>query len=449
MPLAVDSDLVHATPTFHIVSAPTTSSSMTSMAVMGSMRWAAQALTLDAALAEVVRAMHQRGIRPLLIKGPAVAHWLYDDPGERTYEDLDLLVAPEQFGAAGAALAELGFRDTGRRLLAHERSPNEAMWVRDREHLVIVDLHHWLYLLRAPAERVWAALTTGSGTRRVAGVSVDTPSPAAHLVILVQHAAQHGAGTPKPLEDLRRAIARVEVATWQRAAALATELGASGTMREGLALVSGGNELADRLALATDAARIVRLRAAGAPDTSAGFERLLATRGVRGRVRLIGGELAPSPSFMRLWKPLARRGRLGLALAYAWRPWWLAAKLPAGARAWAEAAVPGPRRARLGPFLRGAWWGRALGSLPRRASRWRRRRKGRLAAGTARRAARGRERDRASARAPAGELLGALAGPATLACGVWPSVGRSDRSARPGGPIRCPCLARGRPASGR
>jgi hypothetical protein len=59
---------------------------------------------------------------------------------------------------------------------------------------------------------------------------------------------------------------------------------------------------------------------------------------------------------MRRWRPLARRGGAGLALAYLWRPLWLAAMLPAGVRGWAATALPRERRARLPAVAAGAWW---------------------------------------------------------------------------------------------
>jgi hypothetical protein len=55
------------------------------------------------------------------------------------------------------------------------------------------------------------------------------------------------------------------------------------------------------------------------------------------RLRLVAGEIAPSPGFMRAWQPVARRGRTGMVAAYAWRPFWLMWKSPRGAAAWARA----------------------------------------------------------------------------------------------------------------
>ncbi len=57
-------------------------------------------------------------------------------------------------------------------------------------------------------------------------------------------------------------------------------------------------------------------------------------RGVAARVRLMLRKAFPSPQLMRTWKPLARRGRVGLALAYAWRPPWLIWQLGPALRAY-------------------------------------------------------------------------------------------------------------------
>ena len=131
-------------------------------------------------------------------------------------------------------------------------------------------------------------------------------------------------------------------------------------MREGLTLVVGGRKLADRLMLADDAPRLVRLRARSAPPTTSGIERLIQTHGLGPRLTLLAHRLVPSSTFMREWCPLARRGMPGLALAYLWRPFWLMWKLPRGAAVWAGAVAPRERRARIPAFLAGGRW--ALGA---------------------------------------------------------------------------------------
>jgi hypothetical protein len=90
-----------------------------------------------------------------------------------------------------------------------------------------------------------------------------------------------------------------------------------------------------------------------------GLERLAATHGPGPKARLLTRKLIPTRSFMRVWSPLARRGQLGLALAYAYRPFWLLAKLPGALRAHTEArrvARTGDPRALSAPRARRRSW---------------------------------------------------------------------------------------------
>src|ERR1700722_4860479 len=66
-------------------------------------------LRLDGALADVFTSFESGGIRARVLKGPAIAQWLYPDSGARTYIDCDVLLCPEDVAAAGEALAALGF----------------------------------------------------------------------------------------------------------------------------------------------------------------------------------------------------------------------------------------------------------------------------------------------------------------------------------------------------
>src|SRR4051794_16150604 len=70
---------------------------------------AARTLALDAVAGELASQFEQAGIRSILLKGPAMARWLYEDESVRAYVDIDLLVSPADLGAATKLLADDGF----------------------------------------------------------------------------------------------------------------------------------------------------------------------------------------------------------------------------------------------------------------------------------------------------------------------------------------------------
>src|SRR5688500_1357109 len=66
-------------------------------------------LLIDKVTVEVARALHAAGIPHLLLKGPAIAGWLYDRTEVRAYGDTDLLIPHECWEAATGVLQGLGF----------------------------------------------------------------------------------------------------------------------------------------------------------------------------------------------------------------------------------------------------------------------------------------------------------------------------------------------------
>ena len=60
--------------------------------------------------------------------------------------------------------------------------------------------------------------------------------------------------------------------------------------------------------------------------------------GVRGKMRYLARELVPTPEVLRLTDPAARRGRLGLTVAYLRRPVVLVVHAPKGFQAWRRAS---------------------------------------------------------------------------------------------------------------
>jgi hypothetical protein len=138
------------------------------------------------------------------------------------------------------------------------------------------------------------------------------------------------------MRDLELALEHLPDELWTEAAAVAAELDATAGFATGLRMLPSGRELAERLGIESTGSVDSLLRVAQVP-LAHGFEELATTPGLRAKLAVLRGELFPNPAFMRWWSPLASRGRLGLAAAYAWRPFYLALKAGPGFVAWRRA----------------------------------------------------------------------------------------------------------------
>jgi hypothetical protein len=296
---------------------------------------AAISLRADLVAAEVSEAFRSAGIRSILLRGPSIARHLYPAGESRSYYDVDLLVAPTAMAAAEQILADHGFTHSA---VLSQHPDDRPPWARTwkRADGGNVDLHRTL--VGVTPDEAWAQLSDEAEPVQVARASIEGLNADATALVVALHAAHHGRGIHKPLDDLARAIDRFPDATWESASELADRLGATPAFASGLRLLPAGAQLADRLLLPRDASAEVILRAGGAPPMALGFEWLSHVPGIRAKSRLIVGKLVPDAEFMRAWSPAARRyGRPGLVLAYIWRPLWLAWHAPRALRAWAEA----------------------------------------------------------------------------------------------------------------
>ena len=298
----------------------------------------ARALSVDGMTGEVALEFGRAGVRALLLKGPALATWLYGEGAPRAYVDCDLLVPPDDYAAAGSLLASLGFeRSAEADHLEPEFGPMHADTWR-RGDGAEVDLHRALPGMRMGGSDVWGAMSEGAETLKVGRAMIDIPSPAGRALIVALHAAHHGEEQSRPLEDLRRAVELVPMTTWEETRALAERLHAIPRLAIGLRLVPEGAELAERLGLPS--ARLVSAALEEGPgsEVALGFERLARSDGFRAKASLLLSEVFPSPRFMRWWTPLARRGAIGLALSYPWRVVYLLRQAVPGIRAWRRAS---------------------------------------------------------------------------------------------------------------
>lgn len=293
----------------------------------------AESLAIDAATVETVDALSRAGIRSLLLKGPAMARLLYE-PGEgRSWDDADLLVPPELHRRAIEVLAAIGFRP-------RISDPVERGSVPYAVHLVraarsaggaapeSIDLHLGFAGVEAPAGTLWDSLSAEPDRVELFGRPVEVPSVPARLALVALHAAAHGPGHVRSRRDLDRAIERFGDSEWAAAASLARDWQATDFFVVGLGLDPAGAELLGRLGISHVPSRAAAMRGDGMPRALRSVEQLRRAAGAGERLRLVARKVVPSPELLRTWKPLARRGRGGLAVAYLWRPFWLLCQLP-------------------------------------------------------------------------------------------------------------------------
>ena len=276
----------------------------------------ASGLRVDAAAARVATAFTEAGIDCILLKGST--HAFLARPGEhRSYVDVDLLIDPATEAAAQAVLAGLGYRDLTAGTVASERVGYGTTWV--REGRPPVDLHRTMPMTARAEADVWAVLRAEAVGHEVAGVACRALSVRGRFLQIALHAAKSGTAVLSPSWDLSRAVL-VGDAPWTEAHRLAVELGAEVPFAAGLRAIPEGGAVADALGLAARFSLDLELRSRGRPGPARSVGRFLSTPGVRPRLRLVRRALVPSPASLRLSTPIARRGDVGLAVAYVRRP---------------------------------------------------------------------------------------------------------------------------------
>ncbi len=139
------------------------------------------------AMVEILTAYRDVGIEPLLLKGAALAHMLYPQPGLRPMSDLDLLVKTNHARQAQQTLVELGYRAPlpsagqlpGKHLLAATRQLEGLT--------VSVEIHHNLFNIGTPASLTLDELTASPFPFALNGLTAYTLPHEEMLWHLCQH----------------------------------------------------------------------------------------------------------------------------------------------------------------------------------------------------------------------------------------------------------------------
>lgn len=299
---------------------------------------AANCLRIDVAAVEAVVALRSAGVRPLLLKGPVIATWLWPDEAWcRSYNDTDLLVAPDQLSAAAEVLSGLGYRRIPPSGLTFRHGPpkHAECWFRERD-VMAVDLHRTIHGTETlDPSRVWEAAIQQAESIDLLGVSAETPGEAFRLLHLVLHVRpKDGPGT-RAWIDLDRAIKTIPLARWRSAVLIADQLGLVGSVGPLLRRSEHGPELADSLGLPHRWPLHLRLQYVGDGTEATAFGAEFLRIGWLDRARLALEWVAPSPKRLRDRWPLASRGPIGLAVVYVTRPVlasWHLFRVPRGGR---------------------------------------------------------------------------------------------------------------------
>lgn len=285
-----------------------------------------QALMLDAATVEVVDAMRERDIEPILLKGLASQRWLWPDGSEEAYGDVDLLIDPDRFPDAGEVLKGLGFEVMLDDSDLPGQRPHGHHWLRGG---VCIDMHRTIFGAERGERTCWEALSRDRDWIDIAGCRIAAPSIPARALHVAVHAIQHPGSLDDHTRDtLERAIAVSDHETWAAAAKLADEIGANAAFDAGLRAVSAGTAIAERLDLRFEPTSTVRRSKLGRPAGAHGIDQILEAESFRARSVIALRKMFPSRRLLEAWSPLARRGALGTAFARIWRPIWVIAQLP-------------------------------------------------------------------------------------------------------------------------
>ena len=292
-------------------------------------------LRTDVMTVQVLRSFSAEGVDAILLKGPAHRLWLYGRRVEHPYGDADLLVAPAQFAAARALLMRDGFEIVADDSDTPGHTPHAHHWAR-REDGANVDLHRTLYGARATPRKVWGTLVERTEVLSIADGQarvLDEAGRAMHVAIhAIQHPQAHKHTHEHTRADLRRALSIVDESTWEDALDLARRIDAEAAFGAGLRLDPAGVGLAQRLGLREIRDREIEIKVLGDPAGALGLNDVGAAPRFGAKLGMVTRKLFPTPRLIRVWSPLARRGRIGLALAYAGRPFWVLARVPSGLR---------------------------------------------------------------------------------------------------------------------
>lgn len=170
----------------------------------------------------VVAALADAGVRPVVLKGGALAVTDYDEPHERHSADLDVLVREDRVESALRALGERGYAgpSSAEALRAYRRHHFHVPLRHPDSHVVEI---HWALTRPSAVFRLDASEVMARATRleRPGQPDLIVPRPECTLLLLVLQNLQEGFSRLVRLVDIDRVVASTPGLDWDALVATA------------------------------------------------------------------------------------------------------------------------------------------------------------------------------------------------------------------------------------
>ncbi|HTE44956.1 MAG TPA: nucleotidyltransferase family protein, partial [Gemmatimonadaceae bacterium] len=203
---------------------------------------ARRSLLLTGELVALLNAFESEGIRVVSLKGPILAEQIYGSVALRRFNDLDLLVAPEDVERAIALLTSRGYTlddskisDDLEAIRRGVESYHRSLLSPAKTHRV--ELHHFLFAPLGHRTTTIAAIETGLVRRPFHATSVWMLQAEDLLAYLCVHGTKHAWQRIEWVGAVAELVRSGRVADWDRVDAVARAFGAEGAVAAGLHLV--------------------------------------------------------------------------------------------------------------------------------------------------------------------------------------------------------------------
>lgn len=143
-----------------------------------------QTLLLEQKAERVSAALREAGVRFAIVKGPTFARLLYENPADRPFTDIDLLLHPTDLDRASEVMRERGFQLEQNEVWDNSQRNMEFKWTLVQNRSVLFELHtnlvHYPRLRRRVSFGYEELLAAGQG---------DGEAPEALLSVAIIHAS--------------------------------------------------------------------------------------------------------------------------------------------------------------------------------------------------------------------------------------------------------------------